>query len=193
MDYLRTRWQEAEQHDVRQRVLNISAQSPYAAVRNAATEALKGAPEQIQGFYTTGQYAAGADGMRVDVARLTTTGGAGVRDAAKAALADGTGKAFATFLQITQYIARLDDEKVVPARLTTTGGDEVKGAAKIALAGPARELHEFVATGQDMAQPKDDLADHHKNQIQTLLAEGDAIASKAQRTAGRPPKQQPGL
>ncbi|MDK9498624.1 hypothetical protein QEZ40_003811 [Streptomyces katrae] len=38
----------------------------------------------------------------------------------------------------------------------------------------------FVATGQYMAQRKDDLADHHKNQIQTLLAEGDAIASKAQ-------------
>ncbi|MFI8105364.1 DddA-like double-stranded DNA deaminase toxin [Streptomyces sp. NPDC086023] len=179
LDYLRTRWKEASQQDVRARVVHLSSQSPYASVRAAALEALKGTPEQIEGFQTTGQYAVGLDDMKVDVARLATTGGDGVSEAAKVALADGTGKALATFLQITQYSQRVDDEKVIAARLATTGGDEVKAAAKVALAGPPDLLHEFVATGQYMAQRKDDLTTNHRHLIEGLLAEGDQVAAKA--------------
>jgi hypothetical protein len=56
LDYLRTRWKEANHNDVRQRVVELSTQSPYASVRTAATEALKGTPEQIETFYSSGQY-----------------------------------------------------------------------------------------------------------------------------------------
>lgn len=179
LDYLRTRWKEAAQYDIRERVVRLSTESPYAAVRTAATEALKGTPAQIEAFHSTGQYTAGAADMRVDVARFTSTGGPGVKEAAKKALTDGSPKALATFLQVTQYGERAADERVSVATLTSTGGPEVNAAAKIALAGPADLLHEFVTTGQYMAQRKDDLATNHINLIEQLLAEGQQIAAKA--------------
>ncbi|MCJ0875838.1 polymorphic toxin-type HINT domain-containing protein [Streptomyces sp. AP-93] len=179
LDYLRTRWKEAVHNDIRERVVQLSTQSPYEAVRTAAIAALKGTPTQIETFYTTGQYTAGLDDMKVDVARFTSTGGPSVREAAKKALADGTPKALATFLNVTQYGERLTDEKVIAATLTNTGGPEVNAAAKIALAGSADLLHEFVTTGQYMAQRQDDLATNHINLIEQLLAEGQQIAAKA--------------
>ncbi|MGW5852398.1 DddA-like double-stranded DNA deaminase toxin [Streptomyces sp. NPDC055254] len=179
LDYLRTRWKEAVHHDIRERVVQLSTESPYAAVRTAATEALKGTPAQIEAFHTTGQYTAGLDDMKVDVARFTSTGGPSVREAAKKALADGTPKALATFLHVTQYGERVTDEKVIAATLTNTGGPEVIAAAKIALAGSPDLLHEFVTTGQHMARRKDDLAANHINLIERLLAEGQQIAAKA--------------
>ncbi|MCZ0209599.1 polymorphic toxin-type HINT domain-containing protein [Streptomyces sp. UMAF16] len=183
LDYLRTRWKEASHNDVRQHVVELSTQSPYASVRTAAAEALAGMPEQIEAFYTSGQYEAGLDDMKVDVARLANTGGPSVSTAAKAALAEGNGKALATFLQIGQYGERLSDEKVITARLAETGGPEVQAAAKIALAGPPELIDEFVTTGQYMAKRKDDLATTHIHQVERLLAEGSLIAAKAHRDA----------
>ncbi|MEU2502995.1 DddA-like double-stranded DNA deaminase toxin [Streptomyces pseudogriseolus] len=184
LDYLRTRWKEANDNDVRQRVVALSSQSPYASVRTAAAEVLaSGTSEEIQAFYSSGQYQAGLTDMRVDVARLAETGGPGVSNAAKAALADGNGKTLATFLQIGQYSNRLTDERVITARLAETGGPQVQAEARIALAGPPELIHEFVATGQYMAQRKDDLATTHTHQVQRLLAEGSLIAAKAQQDA----------
>ncbi|WP_257895384.1 ALF repeat-containing protein [Streptomyces anulatus] len=40
------------------------------AVRTAATAALAGSPEQIEVFYTTGQYEAGSTHARIEVAHL---------------------------------------------------------------------------------------------------------------------------
>ncbi|WP_435191650.1 polymorphic toxin-type HINT domain-containing protein [Streptomyces sp. bgisy126] len=185
LDYLRTRWKEADSNDVHQRVVDLSNQSPYASVRTAATEALKGTAEQITAFYKTGQYDAARADMRVEVARLATIGDTSMQAAAKAALDDGSSKALATFLQIGQYGARLTDEKVITARLATIGGPEVKAAAKIALAGPPELIHEFITTGQHMAKRKDDLATHHVHQMQVLLHQGSRIAAKAQENAAR--------
>ncbi|MEU3984140.1 polymorphic toxin-type HINT domain-containing protein [Streptomyces sp. NPDC026672] len=123
--------------------------------------------------------------MRVEVARLAETGGPGVSDAAKAALAGGDGKTLATFLHIGQYSKRVADERVVTGRLAETGGAEVQAAAKIALAGPPELIHEFVSTGQYMAQRKDDLATTHVHQVQRLLAEGSLVSAKAQENAWR--------
>lgn len=185
LDYVRTRWKEANQNDIRQRVVNLSSQSPYASVRAAAVEALNGTPEQIETFYSSGQYQAGRIDMRVDVARLAETGGPGVSEAAKTALLDGNGQTFATFLKIGQYGERLMDERVITARLATTGGPEVQAAAKIALVGPPQLIHEFVSTGQYMAQRKDDLTSHHVHQVKRLLAEGSLVAAKATENAWR--------
>ncbi|MCX4870844.1 polymorphic toxin-type HINT domain-containing protein [Streptomyces sp. NBC_00257] len=183
LDYLRTRWKEANNSDVRQRVVNLSTQSPYASVRTAATAALSGTPEQIQAFHAAGQYKAGLDDMQVDVARLAQTGGPSVSEKAKAALADGTGKVLATFLQIGQYGERLTDENVIAARLAETGGPELSAAAKVALAGPPQLVHEFIITGQYMAQRKDDLATIHLHEVERLLAEGSRIGAKARADA----------
>lgn len=185
LDYLRTRWKEANHSDVRQRVVNLSTQSPYTSVRTAATTVLDGTPQQIEAFIEAGQYEAGLDDMKVDVARLAQTGGTSVSTKAKAALADGTGKRLATFLQIGQYGERLTDEKVVTARLAETGGQELSAAAKVALAGPPELVHEFVAQGQHMAQRKDDLANVHLYQVGRLLAEGAKIAAEANADAWR--------
>ncbi|MFJ8601362.1 DddA-like double-stranded DNA deaminase toxin, partial [Streptomyces shenzhenensis] len=138
---------------------------------------------QIEAFHATGQFEAGLDDMKVDAARLAETGGPSVSEAAKAALADGTGKALATFLQVGQYGESVTDEKVITARLAETGGPEVQSAAKIALAGPPQLVHEFVTVGQYMAQRKDDLATHHIHQVQRLIAEGSLVAAKAQTDA----------
>ncbi|MET7675826.1 DddA-like double-stranded DNA deaminase toxin [Streptomyces seoulensis] len=184
LDYLRTRWKEAEFEDVRQHVVELSTQSPYASVRTAAAEVLdNGTQEQIETFQSSGQYQVGRDDMRVDAARLADTGGPGVSSAAKAALAEGTGKALAGFLKVGQYGERLSDEKVIAGRLAETGGPEVKAAAKIALAGPPALIHTFVTTGQYMAQRKDDLATTHIHQVERLLAEGSLIASTARQDA----------
>uniref|UniRef100_UPI003C7BCF6C polymorphic toxin-type HINT domain-containing protein n=1 Tax=unclassified Streptomyces TaxID=2593676 RepID=UPI003C7BCF6C len=179
LDYLRTRWKEANHSDVRQRVVNLSTQSPYASVRTAATTVLDGTAQQIEAFIEAGQYEAGLDDMKVDVARLAQTGGVSVSAKAKIALANGTGKSLATFLQIGQYGERLTDEQVVAARLAETGGPELSAAAKVALAGPPDLVHEFVSQGQYMAQRKDDLANVHLNQVGRLLAEGAKIAAEA--------------
>ncbi|MDX2850981.1 polymorphic toxin-type HINT domain-containing protein [Streptomyces sp. PA03-3a] len=184
LDYLRTRWKEANDNDVHERVVDLSDQSPYASVRTAAAEALRtGTPEQIQAFYTSDQYQAGRDDMRVDIARLAETGGPGVSDAAKAALADGNGTTLAKFLQIGQYGERLSDERVITAHLAETGGAELQAAAKIALAGPPELIHEFVSTGQYTAQRKDDLTTTHVHQVQRLLAEGSLVAARARENA----------
>lgn len=185
LDYVRTRWKEANDNDVRQSVVNLSAQSPYASVRTAATTVLDGTTEQINAFHVAGQYEAGLDDMKVDVAKLAESGGPSVSDKAKAVLTSGTGKALATFLQISQYGERLTDEKVVVARLAETGGPELSTAAKIALAGPPQAVHEFFSTGQYMAQRKDDLAKVHVNQVKRLLAEGALIAANARADAWR--------
>ncbi|MFZ4277870.1 ALF repeat-containing protein [Streptomyces arboris] len=185
LDYLRTRWKDANHSDIRQRVVDLSVQSPYASVRTAATNALAGTPQQIEAFSDAGQYEAGRDDMRVDVARLAQTGGISVSQKAKDVLADGTGKALATFLQIGQHAERLTDERVVTARLAETGGPELSAAARVALAGPPNLVREFIAQGQYMAQRKDDLAKVHIHQVGRLLAEGAKIAAQSQADASR--------
>ncbi|WP_371604923.1 polymorphic toxin-type HINT domain-containing protein (plasmid) [Streptomyces sp. NBC_01220] len=185
LDYLRTRWKEADYNDIRQQVVNLSTQSPFDSVRSAATAALAGSQEQIEAFYNTGQYDAGSTDTRIEVAHLATVGGTYVSEAAKAALADGTPKELAAFLQAGQYGKQLQDERILTAQLATEGGPELKAAATVALAGPAELIHEFVTVGQYMAQRKDDLSTTHNHHLQGLLAEGSMIAAKAHEDAWR--------
>ncbi|MFJ6792818.1 polymorphic toxin-type HINT domain-containing protein [Streptomyces sp. NPDC091268] len=185
LDYLRTGWKQAGRDEIRERVFQLSGQSPYLSVRTAAAGALTGSEQQIADFYTTGQYAAGTDDLAVEVSKFNNFGGPGVKDASKKALANGSGKALATFLAISQYSARTSDEQVIASKLVNEGGPEVKAAAKIALAGPADQLHDFVTVGQYMAAHKDKLADHHKNQVERLIAEASGIAAKANQNRWR--------
>ncbi|MET9954407.1 DddA-like double-stranded DNA deaminase toxin [Streptomyces sp. NPDC006339] len=179
LDYLRTRWKEANANDVRQSVVDLTTQSPYEAVRTAATQALGGTPEQIEAFYTKGQYEAGRTDMQAEASRLASLGGRGVKEAAAAAVKDGDPRTLAKFLQADQYGARLTDEKAEATRLATAGGPEVKSAALIAVLSSAELLHDFITTGQYMAQRKDDLAANHVDRVKRLLAEGNLIAAKA--------------
>ncbi|WP_187645817.1 polymorphic toxin-type HINT domain-containing protein [Streptomyces sp. TRM49041] len=187
LDYLRTGWQQAKQRETRERVVELAHLSPYPSVRQAATEALKGTPEQIGAFYTDGQYTAGTADMAVAVSVINSKGGTGVKEASRAALADGSGKALAIFLNITQYSARLADESVGASQLisATTSGPELQAAAKIALAGSADRLHEFMAVGRHTADRKDKLAQQHAAQIRRLIAEASLVAAEANKNRWR--------
>ncbi|MGW0468475.1 DddA-like double-stranded DNA deaminase toxin [Streptomyces sp. NPDC003027] len=179
LDYLRTRWKEANHNDIRQRVVDLSSQSPYASVRSAAVEVLTGTPEQIEAFYNAGQYEAGRTDMQADVTRLASYGGPGMKKAAATAVRDGDPKTLAKFLQVDQYGERLTDEKAEATRLATLGGEELQSAALVAVLGPPESLHEFITVGQYMAQRKDNLAANHVDRVSRLLAEGQLIAAKA--------------
>ncbi|MFJ3163215.1 polymorphic toxin-type HINT domain-containing protein [Streptomyces kanasensis] len=187
LDYLRTGWQQAKLRETRERVVELAHLSPYPSVRQAATEVLKGTPEQIGAFYTDGQYTAGAADMAVAVSVINSKGGTGVKEASRAALADGSGKALAIFLNITQYSARLADESVGASQLVsaTTSGPELQAAAKIALAGSADRLHDFMAVGRHTADRKDKLAQQHTAQIRRLIAEASLIAAQANKNRWR--------
>ncbi|MFD9359557.1 polymorphic toxin-type HINT domain-containing protein, partial [Streptomyces sp. NPDC060031] len=180
VEYLRSGWNRAGGHEVHERVYQLSTQSPYPGVRTAAANALKGSDQQVADFYASGQYVSGTDDLAVRVSQINNTGGPSVKDASRAALAKGTGQAMSSFVNVGQYTARRTDEEVIASKLVTAGGPEVKAAAKIALAGPADQLHEFVTVGQYMADRKDQLAAHHVNQVDRLIAEASVIAAKAQ-------------
>ncbi|MGK5732830.1 polymorphic toxin-type HINT domain-containing protein [Streptomyces sp. URMC 124] len=179
LEYLRTGWTQAEQDEARQRVVDLSTQSPYESVRTAAQEALRGNGQQIRDFYTTGQYTAGATDLSIETYGVLDAGGPGVKEAAKAALASKNPKDLAVFLASGQHQARNVDEQVLAAGLLNDGGPEVKAAAKVALAGPADELHSFIQAGQYMADRKDQLAATHVAQLQVLISHGSEVAAKA--------------
>ncbi|MGY3340750.1 hypothetical protein ACVW0K_006849 [Streptomyces filamentosus] len=181
IEYLRTGWREAEQREIRERVVQLSHLSPYPSVRTAAAEALKGTLDQIEAFYTTGQYTAGKTDMSVAVTALYNKGGVGVKEAALAALDDGSGKALARFLEVTQYSARFVDESVLATQLfnSSTSGPEVKSAAEIALAGTAEDVHQFVTVGRYTADRKDKLTKQHEAQVRRLVSEASLIAATA--------------
>ncbi|MFG2287941.1 ALF repeat-containing protein [Streptomyces sp. NPDC048595] len=89
------------------------------------------------------------------VSQINNAGGPGVKEASKAALANGKGKVLAAFVSNGQYAALNTDEQVIASKLVNDGGPEMKAAAKIAFADSADELHDFVQVGQYMADHKD--------------------------------------
>lgn len=179
LEYLRYGWKKGEQDETRQQVTDLSAQSPFEAVRSGAIAALSGTAQQVRDFYTTGQYQVANADWRISIAKINNDGGPSVKEASKAALADGSPQAMRAFLSSGQYKARNTDERVIAAQLFNEGGPELKAAAKIALVGPIDQLHDFVQTGQHMADRKDQLATTHTAQVQRLINEADVIAAKA--------------
>lgn len=181
--YLKTGWDKAVADETRQQVSDLASDSSYAAVRTAAAEALNGTARQILDFYTSGRHQVANADYRVAVSKLFNDGGPGVKEAARTALEDGSTQALLGFLDNGQYAARQTDERVTASKLYNDGGPEVQSTAKIALAGPADEVHSFVAAGQYMADRKDQLANNHIAQVERLIAEGREIAAGARRNS----------
>ncbi|NEA58979.1 hypothetical protein G3I60_33690 [Streptomyces sp. SID13666] len=82
-----------------------------------------------------------------------------------------------------QYAAREADDQLRATQLISIGGPEVRAAARIALEGPAPLLQQFIASGQFMAERKDNLATTHASQVQALIAGADSVAAIAQQNA----------
>ncbi|MEU6238555.1 polymorphic toxin-type HINT domain-containing protein, partial [Kitasatospora sp. NPDC047058] len=183
LDWVRTGRSKAAQDDMRQSVQEIAQDSPDEAVRTAATVALKGDAQQLQAFYTTGRHDAAITDNRVRAYQVIAIGGTSVKEAGEKALRDGSPKAVAAFLMVGQYTARQIDERVRATQLLAAGGPEVQAAAKSALAGTPDVVHEFLQTGQYMADRKDQLATTHAAQMSRLIAEASQTAAKAQQDA----------
>ncbi|MGW6486253.1 ribonuclease domain-containing protein [Streptomyces sp. NPDC055056] len=183
VEYLRTGIGKAVTDETRQQVADLASGSPYESVRTAAGEALNGTDQEVLDFYTTGQHQVANADYRVAVTKLANEGGIGVKEDAKKALADGSTLALLAFLNMGQYTAQQADERVIATAKFNEGGPEVQSAAKIALAGPADGVHEFVETGQYMAERKDQLAATHVAQVQQLIAQGKAIAATANKNS----------
>ncbi|MFC8917214.1 polymorphic toxin-type HINT domain-containing protein [Streptomyces sp. NPDC057116] len=180
LEYLRNGWTRASLGETRDKVLQLSVNSPYPSIRQGAVEALKGTPQQIADYYTNGQYTVGQDDLAIAVSQINSVGGDNVKEASKKALADGSGKALATFLEVGQYPARITDEEITATRLIKKDDSELDAAAMAALAGTPQDLHEFVTVGRHTAARKDALTAHHRAQVARMLAEGEIIAANAQ-------------
>ncbi|MGW3227196.1 polymorphic toxin-type HINT domain-containing protein [Kitasatospora sp. NPDC001095] len=181
--WVRTGRSKAEQDDLRQSVQELAQDSPDEAVRTAAAQALKGDAEQIRAFLTTGRHEAAATDDRVRAAQVMSTGGPSVQEAATKALRAGSTTAVAAFLQTGQHTARQIDERVQAGQLLASGGPEVQAQAKTALAGTPALVHEFLLSGQYMADRKDQLAATHAAQMRNLIAGASQTAAKAQQNA----------
>ncbi|MFI9645519.1 polymorphic toxin-type HINT domain-containing protein [Streptomyces sp. NPDC052040] len=104
-----------------------------------------------------------------------------MKEASKAALADGSPKAIMSFIHSGQYVSRALDERMQASTLINDGGPEMKAAGKIAMSGPVDQMHEFIQVGQYMADRKDKLAQTHTAQMQRLLHEADGTAATARK------------
>ncbi|QWQ43770.1 ALF repeat-containing protein [Streptomyces sp. YPW6] len=182
--YVRHGLTKASQDDLRQRVTRLTYDSPFEAVRKAATGVLEDDDAgKFREFLTVGQYQAAVTDYRIQVGQIHSSGDSGVKEAAETALRDGSPKALIAFINNGQYLARNTDERVRAGQLHSAGGPEVKSAAKIALAGPPDLLHYFVQAGQYMADRQDQLAATHIAQMQRLIAGSSQTAAKARQNA----------
>ncbi|WP_441247103.1 polymorphic toxin type 27 domain-containing protein [Kitasatospora sp. McL0602] len=187
--YVRNLWRTSAQQDERTRLLHPVDDKQSAAVAAATTAALKGGPDQVHAFLTTGRDQVAAPDYRVQIVQLVTAGGRGVQEAGRAALATNTVDALVTFLNSGQYTARDADERVRAVQLLGSGGKEVQAAARIALEGPQQLLHAFIESGQYKAQHKDAVTAQHVAAVEQMIADSAAVAATAQQNAAEAARQ----
>ncbi|MEU9617402.1 ALF repeat-containing protein, partial [Streptomyces sp. NPDC048209] len=184
VEYARTGWTEAAQHDERQSVERLAATSRSDAIAAAARSALDGNdPGKVTEFLANGQYQAAVQDLRVHIAKIISAGGPGVQEAGRATLDSGSVAKYREFITTGQYTAAYQDDRVRAAQLVDSGTPEVASAARIALEGPARQLRSFLQTGQYQAQREDQLAATHAAQIDQMVAEASVVAATAQQNA----------
>ncbi|MDF9816425.1 polymorphic toxin-type HINT domain-containing protein [Streptomyces sp. SPB162] len=183
VDYARTGWQTAQKQDDFDQTQQIAQDSPYDAVRTAANEALTGDAAHLRTFVESGQHEAAALDYRVEVTRISQSGGPGLKQAGDTAFNAGTTKALVDFLTVTQYQARDGDDRVLAARLAQNGGAEMKVATESAVNSPPSILRTFIETGQYHAQQQDQLTAAHLAQVQQVIAEAADVAAKARQSA----------
>ncbi|MFF1908738.1 polymorphic toxin-type HINT domain-containing protein [Kitasatospora sp. NPDC058218] len=183
LEFVRTGRQKGIALDERARVASLAGESEMPAVRSAAATALQGDGAAVRTFLATGQYAAATADYQVTVAQSMNDAGPGVQAAARAALNAGTVDALREYLGGGRFAAQIADDQVTAAQLRNGAGPELDAAARVALESPPQALHAFTATGQYIANRKDQLAATHVADVQRLIAEGAAATALAEQAA----------
>ncbi|MFD4658162.1 polymorphic toxin-type HINT domain-containing protein [Kitasatospora sp. NPDC058444] len=152
-------------------------------VREAADKAIDGTADELRTFLDSGwQDALDAD-RRLWITRITDPAmGAGrsLRAAGDAALRANTSDDLQKFLTETQFTAKDGDDRVKLVQILSSGGPNVQAAARIALNGSIQDVRDFLATGQYIAQSRD----QERASIAQLAQQAkDASAQAAQETA----------
>ncbi|MFD0411936.1 ALF repeat-containing protein, partial [Kitasatospora sp. NPDC127116] len=152
-------------------------------VREAADKAIDGTAADRRAFLEGGWQAALDADRRLWITRITDPAmGAGrnLQAAGDAALRSNTSDDLQKFLTETQFTAKDSDDRVKLVQILSSGGPNVQAAARIALNGSIQDVRDFLATGQYIAQSRD----QERASIAQLAQQAkDASAQAAQETA----------
>ncbi|MGW7587468.1 ALF repeat-containing protein, partial [Kitasatospora sp. NPDC054769] len=152
-------------------------------VREAADKAIDGTAADRRTFLESGWQAALDTDRRLWITRITDPAmGAGrsLQAAGDAALRSNTGDDLQRFLTEGQFTAKDADDRVKLVQILSSGGPNVQAAARIALNGSIQDVRDFLATGQYIAQSRD----QERASIAQLAQQAkDASAQAAQETA----------
>ncbi|MFC9056089.1 ALF repeat-containing protein, partial [Streptomyces anthocyanicus] len=161
-------------------VANVSTE----AVANAAADAIENSdPQSVRNFLTTGIHEAAALDRRVDILRiLGDNPGKAVKDAAQAALDDGSPSALHAFFRALPDKAALDDRATI-LTILNTAGPYTAAAAQVALEGTSWMRRDFITTVQHSAAQLDYDNAAHIAAIRSTIARAAKIAQDAQKDA----------
>ncbi|MFC9063680.1 ALF repeat-containing protein, partial [Streptomyces sp. NPDC057074] len=179
----------AQNQDDRETVLYLSRIST-AAVAEAAQRALESTDSAApSGFLNGGMVEAAKTDNSVSLFRiLGKNPGKAVKQAATAALADGSAKALHDFFATKYGDAQKQDDNVAVFTILSTAGPYTKMAANVALEGPQWMVRDFLSTIHPRMVQLDADAAAHIAAIRASLAHASKIAQDAQTDAAEASK-----
>ncbi|MFE4362428.1 polymorphic toxin-type HINT domain-containing protein [Kitasatospora sp. NPDC056800] len=152
-------------------------------VREAADKAIEGTPDELRTFLQSGWQAALDADRRLMITRITDPAmgpGRNLQAAGDAALRGNTSDDLQRFLTEGQYPAKDADDRLKLVQILSSGGTNTQAAARAALNGSIQDVRDFLATGQYIAQSRD----QERASIALLVQQAkDAGAQAAQETA----------
>ncbi|GAB2328615.1 ALF repeat-containing protein, partial [Streptomyces variabilis] len=179
----------AQNQDDRETVLYI-ARISTPDVAEAAQRALESAePGAVAAFLNGGMIEAAKTDNSVAVFRvLGKNPGKAVKEAATAALSDGSAKALHEFFATKYPAAQNEDDRVAVFTVLATAGPYTKMAANVALEGPEWMLRDFLTTVHPRMVQLDADAAAHIAAVRASLAHAAKIAQDAQTDAAHASK-----
>jgi hypothetical protein len=176
--FLATGWQQAEQLDERDSLVDVmSSGGPAlrAAAQTALDKADAGDTTAIGAFLDTGWQDASDTDRRISVDQLMAAGGPQVKAAAQKVLDSDDPQVMQAFLDSGWQSAWELDQTLQVDQAMAVGGPEVKAAAQRALDADTPEaLQEFLSYGLDVASARDDEVATLSGLLAQAQAEADA-------------------
>lgn len=178
----------AQQQDDREAVASIAKMSSVVLLGEAAQTVIDSeSADDVAGFLNGGWIEAAAEENRFTIFQvLSENPGRAVREAAQAALADGSPEALNECAQVGLARAQQEDESVEVFRLLDVGGPYTRSAAEVALRGPAGMRSTFITgRGQHHAAQMDHDHASHVSSIRAAIAGAAKVAAEAQEDAAK--------